>query len=286
MADQILSGLGDLGMGWPSLMDQQGNSVSVPFPIGLGVQGGIGFQFDGGIITVTGEPGDVKVNFDRPMNYNGDFTHVPGGTPYDIGQPYLAADTRSLSVPINTNSMAAPTVVATSPNTVDISFASPVNLVAAGLVPSNWSVSASSAYNVVALAVSQPSPTVVRLSTSGQTTGGAYTLDIPAGAVEDATYGTLGRHYSVAFAGVGSHPSLISATPLSSTSVRIVFSEAVLVGEALSVGNYVVSNGLAVRSVVQETATTFVLTTAAMSPNFKYTITASNIHNVPGNLVV
>lgn len=82
---------------------------SVPFPIELSKQGGMGFQFEGGIITVNATSPKINVSFDRPMTYNGAVSHVPGGTPYDVGSPALTADAMSLDIPITVNPVPAST---------------------------------------------------------------------------------------------------------------------------------------------------------------------------------
>jgi hypothetical protein len=114
MADITVSGLTD-PLGKPRLMDVQGVSESVPFPIRIGQNGGVGFEFTGGLITVQGTSLDVRVTFDRAMVYDGDFTPVPGGVPFQISQPTLDTPTlRVLTIPVAANQK--PNLVSVTPN--------------------------------------------------------------------------------------------------------------------------------------------------------------------------
>jgi hypothetical protein len=111
-------------------MTLQGEGSSVPFPITLTKSGNIGFQLEGGVITVTAVDDNINVSFDRPMVYGGSHTHVPGGTPYDIGTPALAPDARSIDVPITVPASPAPevtSIVATDAELV-VNFSSPVTV--------------------------------------------------------------------------------------------------------------------------------------------------------------
>lgn len=114
MADITVSGFTD-PLGKPRLMDVQGETESVPFPIRLGQNGGVGFEFTGGLITVQGTSLDVRVTFDRAMVYDGDFTPVPGGIPFQISQPTLDTPTlKILTIPITANQK--PNLVSVTPN--------------------------------------------------------------------------------------------------------------------------------------------------------------------------
>lgn len=89
------------------LFPEQGSSASCPLPVDIMKGGGIGFQLQGGVITVTSLQDGVNVSFDRPMTYNGDHTHGPASAPFDIGTPSLSLDTTVLDIPITTRSTVA-----------------------------------------------------------------------------------------------------------------------------------------------------------------------------------
>jgi hypothetical protein len=102
MAD-ISASLGTSPLGKVRLISDHINYTeqgACPFPILLSKQGGMGFQFEGGLITVVATSPKVQITFDRPMTYGGAHTHNPTG-PFDIGTPSLTADALALDVPIN-----------------------------------------------------------------------------------------------------------------------------------------------------------------------------------------
>lgn len=114
MADITVSGLTS-PLGKPVLMTLQGDTQSVPFPIIIAQNGGVGFEFTGGLITVIGSGADVQVTFDRAMIYDGSYTPVPGGVPFQIGQPTLDAPTaKILTIPVTANSK--PNLTRVTPN--------------------------------------------------------------------------------------------------------------------------------------------------------------------------
>lgn len=174
MADIALSGW-YLGNGDP-LMDIQNGSLSVPFPFRIGNNGKMGFQLEGGVITVTATSPQLEISFDRPMVYNGDHTHVPGGTPYDIGTPSLAVDARSMTIPIFANAVSqAPNVVSAIPDTnhsIVVTFSEPMDPVTA-TDPANYSTS-----GVTITGVTQLSSTQFRLNTSALSPRTVYSLSI------------------------------------------------------------------------------------------------------------
>lgn len=281
MADIIVTGLTS-PLGKPRLMDIQGIQVSVPFPIVLSKQGGIGFQFEGGIIVVTGTATGVDVTFDRPMTFNGDLSPTPPGTPFNLGTPTLnGGSDQILSVPI---SVASPTVVAVvaTPAQINVTFDRAITLTSVGIDPSNWGISGT-IYPVTVLAVNQLNPTTVRLTTSNQNTGGLYSLLTKSGAVSGGSLASVGGSFP--FVGLGVTPSVLSATPLSSNSLRVIFSEAVRGAEATVVSNYQLSNGLAPIGVVQNSPESYTIFTTDMVPGIIYTLVVSGVHDLLGNLV-
>jgi hypothetical protein len=86
-----VSGGVDQPMGMVLFPEQQG-SESCPFPMLLPKAGGIGFQYEGGVIQVDGQASKIVVSFDRPMTYSGIFTNPPVGSAYSLAQPFLEGD--------------------------------------------------------------------------------------------------------------------------------------------------------------------------------------------------
>lgn len=77
----------------------------------------------------------------------------------------------------------------------------------------------------------------------------------------------------------------ITAQSLDAYHVRVIFSEEVVAAEALVASNYTFTGGLSSISVVKESPSVYIVTTSAQSPTSSYTVTASNIHDLAGNLI-
>lgn len=178
----------------------------------------------------------------------------------------------------------APTL-SVSVNTIDVIWTSNVDLTVIGQVVANWSITTLIGQTVSVLGVTQVDPTTTRLTTSDQTIGGSYILNIPAAAVTDQSTGNPNAYFTVSFVGVGHLPSFTAASPESTTSVLATFSEPVVEAEATTKTNYNIDNGLSVTDVAAVTSTTFLLTTTEMTPATIYTVTVSGIHDLAGNPV-
>lgn len=169
-------------------------------------------------------------------------------------------------------------------NTLDLVYSAPVTLTSVGEDLVNWGI-AGTTFPVNILTVTQLNSTTIRLTTTNQHTGGAYSLLAPLSAVLDPTSGSLSAAVTIGFTGHGVSPSVVSATPLSGNSVRVRFSEPVVSIEALALANYVVSPSLAVTGVVQEAVDSYVVYVTTMKAGIVYTLAVSNIHDLAGNLV-
>lgn len=80
-------------------------------------------------------------------------------------------------------------------------------------------------------------------------------------------------------------PTLLFARAVDARTVDVTFSEPVVASEALLVANYAINNGLTVESVTQLTADSFRLRTSLQTAGTSYLVTASNIHDLAGNLI-
>lgn len=179
-----------------------------------------------------------------------------------------------------------PTVLAVGVNYIDVAWSMASTLTVVGTAVANWVITAFIGQPVTVLTVTQLNPTTTRLTTTDQTFGGSYILNVPAAAVIDTgLVGNPNAFASLSFVGDGHLPSLVSATPLTPLKVRAVFSEPVVAVEALVFSNYSFDNGLLSVSVAQVSATTYDVTTTEMHPATLYTLTVSGIHDLAGNPV-
>ena len=82
-------------------------------------------------------------------------------------------------------------------------------------------------------------------------------------------------------------PTLLLARAVDARTVDVIFSEPVVVSEALVPTNYVITGGagLTVSAVQQISVDTFRLTTSKQVVGQSYLVTASNIHDLAGNLI-
>lgn len=82
-------------------------------------------------------------------------------------------------------------------------------------------------------------------------------------------------------------PIMVMARAVDVRRVEVTFSEPVNEFEATNPANYVITGGggLAVLSVTKINPQTYMLTTAKQTTGQAYTVTASNIHDLAGNLI-
>jgi hypothetical protein len=161
----------------------------------------------------------------------------------------------------------------------------PVLLTVVGAAIANWVIHNITGDPCSVLTVTQTNPNTVVLTTTGQTNGASYSLDLAAGAVQTDPLGVPNNFVNLPFAGMDMPPSLVSAVPQTSISVLATFSEPVVAAEALVWSNYTFDNGLVSVSVTQVSTTQYLVTTSQMHPTTIYTMTVSGIHDLAGNPV-
>lgn len=82
-------------------------------------------------------------------------------------------------------------------------------------------------------------------------------------------------------------PTLVLARAVDARIVEVLFSEDVVESEALNPLNYLITGagGLAVNGVTKVSASIYRLVTARQTVAGAYTVQASNIHDLAGNLI-
>lgn len=156
-------------------------------------------------------------------------------------------------------------------NQLTLGFASAASLLSGpAAVPSNWTVTGGGAA-VTVTAVALSSGNVV-LTTTNQTGGASYTLNLPVGVMSFGS-GFLGP-FEEAFTGVSSAPTIVISRAVDARTVDIVFLQPPdILADALNPAKYSVDLGLAVTAVQQMTATWFRLTTTHQTTGTNYTVT-------------
>lgn len=153
------------------------------------------------------------------------------------------------------------------------------------LVPSKWVVVGGGvALTVVSVSIIG---SLITLTTNEATDGASYTLLVPQGIVDSGTGNPCTGGFVQPFTGAGTAPILSLARSIDARQVEVYFTEAVVEAEALLPANYVITGGggLSVFAVEKITDTIFQLTTSAQEVALLYTVTASNIHDLAGNLI-
>lgn len=283
MADGIVSGItSPLGRAL-LLSDAVGVSDqgSVRFPIMLGKSGGIGFQYEGGIITVTATKPNLNVSFDRPMTYNGDFSQVPDSKPYSIGQPALTPMSLSIDIPITVppNTFQIDTFVA-SPTELRFVYPDPITILSREgfyVIP-HLGVGTP----VAILSIELEDPVTLLVTTTEHQQDIVYRAHIPPGVLSSA--GGLNEAYDIVYDGVGAAPTIYSSQFTSPTSVLVTYSEPMEDATALAVSNYSIP-GLTIYSVTKQGPSTYVLRTSVMVPSTNYTLTITGVRDLAKNPV-
>lgn len=173
---------------------------SIEFPITLSKSGGMGFQYEGGVITVEATSPEVIVSFDRPMFYDGAHTHNPTGKPYDIGTPSLAINARSLNIPITVGPsfLELLSTVAPFSDSVVLLWEAPAVL----LSSESWIISTSTGAPVRILSI-RAGTAQTFITTTAQTTGATYSLYIPASSIFSYPNGSANDSLTTGFIGGG-----------------------------------------------------------------------------------
>ena len=162
--------------------------------------------------------------------------------------------------------------------------------------PANYSVTAPGGQSMQVTDVQLvEGQTTVSLGVTGEfRTGGTFTANVVKGTVRDNIAGSGNLVSSIPFTVIGPTFKVGNAVPQSSTKLRVTFTrpaKQVSAGasdDALRPANYAITwagGSLAVSSVATVSPDTVDLTTASELPGVLYTLTASNIKDLAGNVI-
>lgn len=169
---------------------------------------------------------------------------------------------------------------------IELIFSTNVQVVGPAAVPAQWVVTS--------LAVGVPIPQVtsvvvvgprIKLFYTEAKTGVLYTLNFPVVGVKDLSSNPYPGPFTYAFTGLGVNPFVSLAGADDGYHVKVIYSEPVVVAEALNPANYSITGGggLVVFEVTQETALVYRLRTSLQTVGQDYLLTVSNIHDLQGN---
>lgn len=236
------------------------------------------------VVNVIGGATAVEVDIDTPLAYGGAYSQTPPGSSYTIGQPTLDGTTQKLTVPINVSAPTAPAVVSVIPaaGQLQVLFDRDVDLLATS--PSLWTVTETTGVHVTVTAVSIVARTVT-LSTSAQTLGASYSLNVPKGAVSVAGTGSVNVASAQVFTGANVALTIVGSRYVDASDVVVAFSRAVDPVSAATPGNYVFTPLVTVLRVDRISDTEYIVRTSTMQSNTPYSVTVSGVHAADGTLI-
>ncbi len=174
------------------------------------------------------------------------------------------------------------------PDRLELVFSTNVQAVGPALVPSQWTVTTavSGAPIPVVTDVIVAGPRI-KLYHTEERTGVLYLLNLPVVGIKNMGGDLYAGPFTANYTGVGVVPYLVVAGSDDGYHVKVIFSEPVVVSEALIPSNYVITGGagLTVYEVTQENATIFELRTSLQQVGQSYLLTVSNVHDLQGNLI-
>lgn len=174
------------------------------------------------------------------------------------------------------------------PDRLELVFSTNVQVTGPAALPAQWTVTTgvSGAPIPIVTDVVVAGPRI-KLYHTEERTGVLYLLNLPAVGIKNLANDLYAGPFSAAYTGVGIVPYLLVAGSDDGYHVKVIFSEPVVVSEALIPGNYVITGGagLTVYEVTQENATIFELRTSLQVVGQSYLLTVSNVHDLQGNLI-
>jgi hypothetical protein len=116
--------------------------------------------------------------------------------------------------------------------------------------------------------------------------GEALTLHLPLIGIKNAnTQGLFDGSFQELFTSQAVSPVAVMAQVLDRNTIRISYSEPVQTPDAINPANYSIDNGLLVTGIVQESSTTYLITTTNQVAGTLYTVTVINVKDLKGNVV-
>lgn len=171
-------------------------------------------------------------------------------------------------------------------NTVSVQFSDSLQGVfSSASAPSNWIVTNTDTGSQLAVNAITVCGDTITLSTEEQKIGDNYSVVVPNIIVDDANTLLFNGPETRTFVGAGNAPAILNIRTIDARTIMAYFTEEVVEAEALNVSNYSVDNGLSILSVTKLGPTIYRLATSRQTTGIVYTITATNIHDLAGNLI-
>lgn len=168
---------------------------------------------------------------------------------------------------------------------VNLNFTATLNPQVVNLDADSFVITNTNGASVQVLSLESPTPGVLKLNTTEQTTGVTYTISLPKVGIVSTDGMPLTNPYSVTFIGTGLPPVTVLTRSVDARTVHIIFSEAVREDDATQVVNYSFTPALTVFSVTKITDRQYELKTSKQDDAASYTLQVSNIRDLANNLI-
>lgn len=170
-------------------------------------------------------------------------------------------------------------------NRIELTFNHPITLIGPALLAEYWSITETGSNAPMAVTSVTYAGSVITVYFTEGTGGAGYTLNLPFTGIRDNLDTVFAGPFTRSFNAVGVPPYIAQASSLDAFHVRVVFSEPVIVSDALTAGNYGIVPSITVYSVYQETPLNFVLVTSEQTTGTSYTVTVNNVRDLKQNPV-
>lgn len=173
-----------------------------------------------------------------------------------------------------------------NPGSLVIVFSDLVALTGDAASSTNWSITPGIGLNPITINSVVVVGNTVTVNTSEHQTG-SYTLNYPQGIVSYLDGSPFIGPFTHVYSNVGVVPFLTMVRGVDARAIDVVFSEAVNLQDALTPGNYSITGAstVTVTSVEKQTDQAFRLNTTVQVRSGSYTLQASNIRDLAGNVI-
>lgn len=171
-------------------------------------------------------------------------------------------------------------------NSVTLTFNDLVIATNQSSLAEDWLVSSTGVLAVTITGILVVDDTIT-LTTTEQTNGGSYVLNVPFGIVRATDGSPLVPPYTKNFTGIGVAPSTSQIIKLNDARMfDIVFSKPVVTSEALDKSHYSISPSLTIKSITKVQDNRYTIATyEAQVQGQTYSVTVTGIHDTAGNLI-
>ena len=147
-------------------------------------------------------------------------------------------------------------------------------------IPANWVITGPTVSTVTAVLVVGD---VVEVYFTPQINGGSYTITLPMGIDDGTGFPSVSPSF-ITYTAIGVGPTIIGIEVVDDRTLQVLFDKVINQTDAMTLSNWSINHGLSVTAAVMGSLSQVNLTTSKQTVGTTYTITASNIRDLAGNL--